>query len=396
VVGGERSDEPTKWVTAVVLRSEKFQEVSSILALVACRQPLRGFTACGRRWTTGSRTHPWLYAVTRFAGSPKQAERVSFSPRACVSSKSDKSDARRVFENLRWRDEMKVGFIGLGNMGSGMARNLLKAGHSVTVYNRTRSRSQELQQAGASVAESPADASHDEVVITMLSDDRAVEQVVFGSDGLLSVDDSKALHISMSTIGVALSDRLADAHASKGTAYVAAPVFGRPAAAEAAQLAIIAAGPSGAIEQCQPLFEVMGRRTSIVGEKPSSANLLKLIGNFMLAAAIETLGEAFALGRKGGLDPVLLLDVLTGTLFPAPVYKNYGGMIARQEFEPAGFKLPLGLKDVRLVMEAGESLNVPLPVASLIRDHFITALARGWEEKDWSAVSLVSAEAAGL
>jgi 3-hydroxyisobutyrate dehydrogenase-like beta-hydroxyacid dehydrogenase len=294
---------------------------------------------------------------------------------------------------------MKVGFIGLGNMGNGMARNLLKAGHSVTVYNRTRSRAGELQQEGASVADAPADASHGEVVITMLADDHAVEQVVFGADGsagVLSAIDSTSIHISMSTISVALSDKLAAAHAAKRTAYVAAPVFGRPAAAEAAQLAIIAAGPADALKRCQPLFDVMGQRTFIVGEKPSSANLLKLIGNFMLASAIETLGEAIALGRKAGLDAALVLEVLTGTLFPTPVYKNYGGMIARQDFEPAGFKLPLGLKDVRLVMAAAESLNVPLPIASLVRDHFISALARGWAEKDWSAVSLVSSEAAGL
>jgi 3-hydroxyisobutyrate dehydrogenase-like beta-hydroxyacid dehydrogenase len=284
-------------------------------------------------------------------------------------------------------------------MGTGMARNLLKAGHEVTVYNRTRSRTEELQQEGASVAATPVDASRAEVVITMLADDHAVEQVVFGvdgSEGVLSALDSHSIHISMSTIGVALSDRIAAAHSSKSTAYVAAPVFGRPAAAEAAQLAIIAAGPANSLERCQPLFDAMGQRTFIVGEKPSSANLLKLIGNFMIAAVIETLGEAFALGRKGGLDSALLLEVLTGTIFPAPVYKNYGRMISQQDFEPAGFKMPLGLKDVRLAMAAAESLNVPLPVASLIRDHFITALARGWEEKDWSAVSLVSAEAAGL
>lgn len=294
---------------------------------------------------------------------------------------------------------MKVGFIGLGNMGRGMARNLLKAGHSVTVYNRTRNRAEELQREGAIVSDTPAESARGEVVITMLADDHAVEQVVFGakeSDGILSALASNSIHISMSTISVELSDRLTEAHASKGSVYVAAPVFGRPAAAEAGQMAIIAAGSADQLERCQPLFDVMGRRTFIVGEKPSSANLLKLIGNFMLASLIETLGEAFALGRKGGLDAAQLLDVLTETLFPAPVYKNYGGMIVRQEFEPAGFKLPLGLKDVRLVMSAAESLNVPLPVASLVRDHFITALAQGWEEKDWAAVSMVSAEAAGL
>src|SRR5258708_25254848 len=216
---------------------------------------------------------------------------------------------------------MKVGFIGLGNMGTGMARNLLKAGHSVTVYNRTRSRAEELQQAGASIAASPADASRGEVVITMLADDHAVEQVVFGDDGsagVLSALDSNSIHLSMSTISVALSDKLAAAHASRGNAYVAAPVFGRPAAAEAAQLAIIAAGTKNELVRCQPLLDAMGQRTFIVGEKPSGANLLKLIGNFMIASAIETLGEAFALGRKGGLDSALLLEVLTGTLFPAP------------------------------------------------------------------------------
>jgi 3-hydroxyisobutyrate dehydrogenase-like beta-hydroxyacid dehydrogenase len=294
---------------------------------------------------------------------------------------------------------MKIGFIGLGNMGKGMARNLIKAGHTLTVYNRSRSHADELQKDGAVVAGKPAEACKGEAVITMLADDNAVAQVAFGtkeSEGIVNAIGANAIHISMSTISVALSDRLGEAHTSKGSTYVAAPVFGRPTAAEAGQMAIIAAGPSDALKHCEPLFSAMGRQTFAVGDKPSSANLVKLIGNFTLASMIETLGEAFALGRKAGLDSGLLLEILTGTLFPAPVYKNYGGMIARQEFEPAGFKLPLGLKDVRLVMQAAESLNVPLPLASLVRDHFISALASGYGEKDWSAVSLVSAEAAGL
>lgn len=294
---------------------------------------------------------------------------------------------------------MKVGFIGLGSMGKGMARNLIKAGHALRVYNRTRSHSDELQKAGAVVASTPAEACNGEAVITMLADDNAVEQMAFGtkeSEGIVNALGPNAIHISMSTISVALSDRLAEAHEAKGSAYVAAPVFGRPSAAEAGQMAIIAAGSAEVLKRCEPLFSAMGRHTFTVGDKPSIANLVKLIGNFTLASMIETLGEAFALGRKAGLDSGLLLEVLTGTLFPAPVYKNYGGMIAHQEFEPAGFKLPLGLKDVRLVMQAAESLNVPLPLASLVRDHFISALASGYEEKDWSAVSLVSAEAAGL
>jgi 3-hydroxyisobutyrate dehydrogenase-like beta-hydroxyacid dehydrogenase len=284
-------------------------------------------------------------------------------------------------------------------MGKGMARNVIKAGYALTVYNRTRSHSDELQKDGAVVAGTPADACKGEAVITMLADDNAVEQIAFGtkeSEGIVNALGPNAIHISMSTISVALSDRLAEAHEAKGSAYVAAPVFGRPSAAEAGQMAIIAAGAADALKRCEPLFSAMGRHTFTVGDKPSIANLVKLIGNFTLASMIETLGEAFALGRKAGLDSGLLLEILTGTLFPAPVYKNYGGMIARQEFEPAGFKLPLGLKDVRLVMQAAESLNVPLPLASLVRDHFISALASGYEEKDWSAVSLVSAEAAGL
>ena len=294
---------------------------------------------------------------------------------------------------------MKIGFIGLGNMGMGMARNLLKAGHSVNAYNRTRSRAEELQQDGAAVAGTPADAARGEVVITMLADDHAVEQIAFGGEESVGFFDSlgsNSIHISMSTISVALSDRLAETHRSRGSVYVAAPVFGRPAAAEAGQLAIITSGSDEAIKRCQPLFDVMGQRTFIVGDRPSNANLLKLIGNFMLASVIETLGEAFALGRKGGLDAGSLLEVLTETLFPGPVYKSYGGMIVRQEFEPAGFKMPLGLKDVRLAMAAAESLNVPLPIASLVRDQFITGLAQGWGEKDWAAVSMVSANAAGL
>jgi 3-hydroxyisobutyrate dehydrogenase-like beta-hydroxyacid dehydrogenase len=294
---------------------------------------------------------------------------------------------------------MKIGFIGLGNMGRGMARNLLKADHALTVYNRTRSNSEELRKEGAVVAATPTEACDGEAVITMLADDHALEQIAFGAkenEGIVDALHVNAIHISMSTISVALSDRLAEAHKQKGSDYVAAPVFGRPSAAEAGQMAIIAAGPAEAMKRCETLFSAMGRQTFNVGEKPSIANLVKLVGNFMLASMIETLGEAFALGRKAGLDSSLLLEILTGTLFPAPVYKNYGGMIARQEFEPAGFKLTLGLKDVRLVMEAAESLNVPLPLASLVRDHFISALASGHEEKDWSAVSLVSSQAAGL
>jgi 3-hydroxyisobutyrate dehydrogenase-like beta-hydroxyacid dehydrogenase len=200
----------------------------------------------------------------------------------------------------------------------------------------------------------------------------------------------------MSTISVALSQRLQEAHTQAGSAYAAAPVFGRPEAAAAAQLFIVAAGPREAIERCHPLFEAMGQRTFIVGEDAPAANLVKLTGNFLIASVIESLGEAFALVRKWGVDPSQYLEILTSTLFSAPVYKTYGSLIAQEKYTPAGFKLPLGLKDLNLALAAAEAVAAPMPVASLIRDHFLTAIARGYRELDWSALARITAEDAGL
>jgi 3-hydroxyisobutyrate dehydrogenase-like beta-hydroxyacid dehydrogenase len=276
---------------------------------------------------------------------------------------------------------MNVGFIGLGNMGQAMARNLLKAGHAVTVYNRTRSRAEALQAEGAHIANTPVQACGGEVLITMLADDRAVEEVLFGGD-TLSALAPYAVHVSMSTLSVALSQRLQETHTQAGSAYVAAPVFGRPEAAAAAQLFIVAAGPREAIERLYPLFEAMGQRTFVVGEDAPAANLVKLTGNFLIASVIEGLGEAFALVRKWGINPSQYLEILTSTLFSAPVYKTYGSLIAQEKYAPAGFKLPLGLKDFNLALAAAETVAVPMPVASLIRDHFLTAIARGYQEFD--------------
>src|SRR4030088_1900359 len=215
---------------------------------------------------------------------------------------------------------MDVGFIGLGHMGAPMARNLLKAGHRVTVYNRTRSKAEALAREGAQVAERVADACHGDVLITMLSDDRAVEDVVFSEGGALNALGRNAIHISMSTISVALSDRLAEAHGKAGQGYVAAPVFGRPEAAAAARLFIIAAGAGATLGRCQPLFDAMGQETFVISAKPSEANLVKLSGNFLIASLLESLGEAFALVRKSGIDPHRYLNVLTSSLFSAQVY----------------------------------------------------------------------------
>lgn len=291
---------------------------------------------------------------------------------------------------------MKIGFIGLGNMGAGMAANLLKAGHELTVYNRTSERAKPLVQEGARVASDPSGASLSDVVFTMLADDSAVEQVVFGEKGILASLRPGGIHISSSTISVALAERLAAAHGSKGQRFVSAPVFGRPEAAAAAKLFVVVAGPNDVVEKCMPLFSAIGQQTFRFGEKPSAANLVKLSGNFLIASVIESLSEAMALVAKAGLDQREYLEFLTSTLFNAPVYKTYGGLIADKKYHPVGFAAPLGLKDVRLALAAGEQFRVPLPLASLIRDKFLTLLARGGESLDWVAISKVAAEEAGL
>jgi len=292
---------------------------------------------------------------------------------------------------------MKVGFIGLGNMGSGMARNLIKAGHSLVVYNRTRSRAEEFRPLGARIAETPGEAASDvEALITMLADDHAVEDVMFGPGRAIQTLPAGAVHVGMSTISVALSRRLAGAHQEKEQHYVAAPVFGRPDAAAAAKLFIVVAGPAKQIERCQVLFDATGQKTFVVGEDAPSANVIKLTGNFLITTVIESLAEAFALVRKSGLDPNKFLEVLTGSLFAAPIFRNYGGMIAKGQFEPVGFKLPLGLKDNRLVLAAAEEAAVPMPMASLIRDRFLAAIAQGLENGDWSEIARISFRSAGL
>ncbi len=291
---------------------------------------------------------------------------------------------------------MDVGFIGLGAMGQSMAQNLCKAGHKVTVYNRTRSRAETLLADGAIVVDTPAEAGANEVVITLLSDDKAIEAVVFGEGGLLAALRPHTVHMCMSTISTALAEKLTESHAQANRAYVSAPVFGRPDAAAAAKLFIVAAGAEAVIARCQPVFDALGQKTFVVGEKPVSANIIKIGGNFLIASMIESLSEAFALVRKYDLEPQTFLDVMTSTIFSAPVYKNYGGLIARQEFEPAGFKLPLGLKDVRLALAAGDATDTPLPIASLVRDHLVAAMAKGYEELDWSVLGRIAAQNAGL
>ncbi len=230
----------------------------------------------------------------------------------------------------------------------------------------------------------------------MLADDAAVESVVFGENGILKALPAGGLHISASTISVALSKRLTAAHAAAHQSYVAAPVFGRPEAAAAKKLFVVAAGAAADLARSQPIFDAIGQRTFIAGNEPHAANTIKLLGNFLIATTIESFGEAFALARKSGIAPEKFLEVLTGTIFTAPIHQGYGGIIAREAYEPAGFAAALGLKDVRLVLQAADAAGVPLPVASLVRDRFLSAIGHGHAEKDWSVIAKLAAEDAGL
>jgi 3-hydroxyisobutyrate dehydrogenase-like beta-hydroxyacid dehydrogenase len=292
---------------------------------------------------------------------------------------------------------MNVAFIGLGSMGLPMARNLLQAGHTLSVYNRTRARADVLTPLGARIADTPAAAARGaDVLVTMVADDQALEQVMLGESGALAALSRGAIHVSASTISPRLSLRLAERHQAAGQLYVAAPVFGRPQAAEAKQLWIVAAGPTTALERVRPLLEAMGQGVVVAGTDPARANVIKLAGNFLLAAAIEAMGEAFALGRKYDVLPADLLDIVNGRLFRSPIYESYGKLIASERYEPAGFKLRYGLKDVRLALAAADDVAAPMPLASLIHDRLLSGVARGWGDTDWAALARVAAADAGL
>jgi 3-hydroxyisobutyrate dehydrogenase-like beta-hydroxyacid dehydrogenase len=292
---------------------------------------------------------------------------------------------------------MKIGFIGLGNMGAGIAANLVRAGHDVAVWNRSPDKARALAEAGAVLTPSPkAAAAEREIVITMLADDAALEEVLSGARGLLEGLGVGALHVSMSTISVACAERVTSYHATRGQRFVSAPVFGRPDAAAAAKLFVVAGGPRADVEKASPLFATLSQRVFHVGETPSAANLVKVCGNFMILAAIEALGEAMTLAQKGGVPKKQLLEVLTGTLFDTVVYRNYGAALVDDRFTPAGFAAPLGLKDMRLVGESAEALRVPMPVLNVLRDHLLQTIDTEGEAVDWSAIGRTIAKNGGL
>lgn len=289
---------------------------------------------------------------------------------------------------------MKIGFVGLGNMGQAMATNLLKDGHEVWVWNRSPEPVQAMVALGAKAAADPPQAFGNDVVFSMLADDRALREVLLES-GLLDTLKAPLIHINMATIAVAFAEELAALHAKRGVAYIAAPVMGRPDVAAAGALNIMAAGPGAAIKTVQPLFDLIGKKTWPLGEQASRANVLKLAVNFMLASAIETMGEAAVLVDAYGIEPGTLIELISGSIFPGPVYQGYGGMIAERRYEPALFKASLGLKDISLALAAAERMAVPLPVANVVYGSLLDAQANDEGHMDLAVLGQVAERRAG-
>jgi 3-hydroxyisobutyrate dehydrogenase-like beta-hydroxyacid dehydrogenase len=290
---------------------------------------------------------------------------------------------------------MKIGFAGIGQMGRPMAANLLKAGYELTVYNRTPQKAQSLAGAGARLVNDPAGLAGNEVVITMVSDDNALLNITHGENGLINQMQKGSVHVSMSTISKALSEKLTDEHVKAGQTFISAPVFGRPDAAEAAKLNIVAAGDKDAFEKVKPVLDALGQKVFYISGNPRDANLFKLSGNFLIATVIESLGEVMALFSKAGMDRQQCLDIFTSTLFSSPIYVNYGKLVVEQRFTPPGFAAPLGFKDIKLAMAASESLKVPMPIVNLLHQRFVELMADGGETKDWAAISGLSMKNSG-
>jgi len=283
---------------------------------------------------------------------------------------------------------MKIGFIGLGNMGEGIAANLVRAAHHVTVWNRSPDKAKTLVGLGATLATSPRALAADcDVVFTMLSDDAALQSVVDGDAGVYAGLARGAVHVSLSTIAVATADALAERHAALGQGFVSAPVFGRPEAAASAKLFMVAAGEPAALLRVKPLFPAISQRVFELGAKASSANLVKLCGNFMILAAIESLAEAMSLAQHGGVEKAKLLEILTATLFDAPVYRNYGAILIEERFRPAGFAAPLGLKDMRLAGAAAEANHTEMPFRQVLEKQLLAAIATQGPDIDWSGIA---------
>ena len=290
---------------------------------------------------------------------------------------------------------LNIGFIGLGKMGKALVGLLLSSGHKVRVWNRTPEAVQELVAKGAEAARTPAELAKADFLLTMLANDAATRSVII-DQGVLDAAHPGLIHLNLATVSVALAKEFAELHRQRNIGYIAAPVFGRPDAAAAGKLNVVVAGDPATIARAQPVIDAIGQKSWPVGDQPESANVVKIAGNFMIASAIETMGEAVALTRSHGVKADAFLDILTNTLFAAPAYKLYGGMIAAEKYTPAGFAAPLALKDVRLVLSAADANNVPMPFANVLRDSLMELIATGGGDKDWAALAQVAARRAGL
>ncbi len=293
--------------------------------------------------------------------------------------------------------DQHIGFIGLGNMGLPMATNLLDSGYSLRVYNRSPEKAQPLLAKGAKIVHTPAEVVESRgLVITMLANDQALDDVVMGENGIISRLGADGIHLSMSTVSPATSKKLAEQHDRQGSHYLAAPVFGRPDAAAARKLWIALSGNAAAKERVKPVLDHLGQGVFDFGDAAESANVVKLTGNFLIISAIEAMAEAFTLAEKNGVDREQLAQLFGQTLFACPIYQNYGRMVAQQQYEPAGFKLSLGLKDVTLALQTARESQMPMPLASLLHDRLLAAVANGKGDLDWTGLALSASEEAGL
>lgn len=290
---------------------------------------------------------------------------------------------------------MHVGFVGLGNMGAAIAGHMLSPERSVTVWNRTADKVQDLVERGAVRANSVDETLAGEIVFSMLADDQAVQDVLLSS-GAFDHAGQGIVHVNLSTVSVDLAKKLGAFHRERGQEYISAPVVGRPDIAQAGQLVIVAAGPAVALKTAQPLLETFSRKIWIVGDEAERANAVKLAINLMLTAAIESMGEAATLVRGYGLSPGQLLDITNTSIFACPVYQIYGKAMVEEKYEPAGFPVHLGAKDVRLGLAAAEAVHVPMPIASAVRDSLLQAIAMGHGTKDLAVLGQVARARAGL
>jgi len=292
---------------------------------------------------------------------------------------------------------MKVGFIGLGRMGSAMTRRLLEAGHEIAVYNRTPDKLKDLIAQGAKPLDSIAAAANfGDAVFTMLADDAAVTDVVKQAGGLLATLRQGGIHICAGTHSVACIAALKKAHQEAGQILIATPMLGRPEVVASGQAGMVLGGDKASVDHCRPLFAAIARRTFEAGADPVAAAAIKIANNFVLGCAIEAMGEGFSLVRKYDVVPDVFYDVMTDGLFACSAYKVYGKIITEERYQPAGQRAILGLKDANLALEAGGAVGVPLPSANVWRDRLVGAVAHGEAEHDWAVMAKDQARASGL